>query len=650
MKKYVLNIEKLYSGQTSNSLVLKQVDYDFPVLIPCVDDSIVDLDSWISKWQDVYDFFNPPSSHDIDELNDYIMEFNLNLQNEFKNRGHDEVYMMDDTWELRPRYDTFSIDKKYLHSINGKSEVNGENDETTILNSSQLNVIFPFKKIMNKSLYATQLTIDNDMEIDEKLEMSRNITLQGRVSYEKCVQSVANVGNNLYVMSPELELTNGNIYPNGMAIVNGGEQNFVFPNSMTLFQHRPHELHYDEIVDDFREWYNKHDHKVVVDRYEPYGGNISYLTYIGKSSYEIKLATYSPSVDDQTDDIGFMFNLYDTFITGKERIIRMRVPVSRDFNELELKFDCEFVKSDILKEQIQWSVFVNGEDWQKIKTYKIRDASIDNVHIDGFNGQDIDISVMIYYDVDYIKRNSDQEYREALKNSGVRLSNIRIENGMVKEPEHLTFGSYVNEYGISEDERNRRYLQFWQVSQYRKDIAYQTVLESSLRNIGSSRFEYRNNYSTGDMYGDVFVTKSVLDPLYNMTIDDENGLSMPVRDYIGLGSCSNQLSLIYNQATMKFNQTDNGVDVRRKDDYNGMKYQMVEVVKNINRFESSVKHKSNVFSVVVENTNLVENPNSDDDELKQYKQKLRESITQFVRNACQGVVPVHTQLFDVQFT
>lgn len=68
------------------------------------------------------------------------------------------------------------------------------------------------------------MTIDNDMEIDDKLEMSRNITLQGRVSYEKCVQSVANVGNNLYVMSPELELTNGkNIYPNGMSIVNGGE-------------------------------------------------------------------------------------------------------------------------------------------------------------------------------------------------------------------------------------------------------------------------------------------------------------------------------------------------------------------------------------------------------------------------------------------
>lgn len=34
MKKYVLNIEKLYTGQTANALVLNQVDEDFPVLLP----------------------------------------------------------------------------------------------------------------------------------------------------------------------------------------------------------------------------------------------------------------------------------------------------------------------------------------------------------------------------------------------------------------------------------------------------------------------------------------------------------------------------------------------------------------------------------------------------------------------------------------
>ena len=88
-----------------------------------------------------------------------------------------------------------------------------------------------------------------------------------------------------------------------------------------------------------------------------------------------------------------------------------------------------------------------------------------------------------------------------------------------------------------------------------------------------------------------------------------------------------------------------------------LRFQRVEVVKNINKFESAIKHKSNVFSVVVENSNLVPDPTvdmSDDDskeaKLEKLKQHLRESITQFVRDTCNGVAPVHTQLFDVQFT
>lgn len=59
-----------------------------------------------------------------------------------------------------------------------------------------------------------------------------------------------------------------------------------------------------------------------------------------------------------------------------------------------------------------------------------------------------------------------------------------------------------------------------------------------------------------------------------------------------------------------------------------LKYQMVEVVKNVNRFESSIKHKSNVFSVVVENSNLApDNSESRDETLERYKEQLRNSIT-----------------------
>ena len=64
-----------------------------------------------------------------------------------------------------------------------------------------------------------------------------------------------------------------------------------------------------------------------------------------------------------------------------------------------------------------------------------------------------------------------------------------------------------------------------------------------------------------------------------------------------------------------------------------LKYQMVETVRNINRFESSIKHKPNVFSVVVENSNLAEDKSVDRDKdtpesrLENYKEQLRNSVT-----------------------
>lgn len=54
---------------------------------------------------------------------------------------------------------------------------------------------------------------------------------------------------------------------------------------------------------------------------------------------------------------------------------------------------------------------------------------------------------------------------------------------------------------------------------------------------------------------------------------------------------------------------------------------MVETVRNINRFESSIKHKPNVFSVVVENSNLAEDPyEGADQKLEDYKARLRDSV------------------------
>lgn len=741
MKKHVLNIEKLYTGQTANALVLNQVDDDFPVLLPSVPTGVRNWNAWIQKFKKIHSDFNPGVVTGVDQLNEYVIDFNLDLQTKFKEKGHQELYMMDDTSRMKPNDKdiTFNSDKTYLHGLNGRAVAN----EDTI-NSSQMNVLFPFKKVSTKSLYASQLNVGTAKDIDDMLEKARAITLQGKVSYEDCLQGVAQVGNNIYMMSPNIELGETgvpvHVHGNGLTIVNGYGVPYHFPHTMTLFQ--PSQDQYlNTSIKDFLEWYEKHDRKTRVSMKETYGGNVTTLKCLGPGSYDLELATYCPTdivlhtqkdekgnenakwinlnsdtfrqmrksrdgsyeggkyvfdnalldyKDDVGDwhfgEVGLMFNMYDTFITGSDRILKMHVPMDKDYNKLILKFEWQVLTE--LIGQVEAVVEVNenkviGQDPttnKYSKTSKVMQYEYDITDA-ATKEHDIEVVVRIFYDVDFGKRNTENEYREQLKRSGVLLKNIRIENGVTAPLERLTFGSYVNEVGLTDEEREDRYFQFWIVSQYKRDMAYQTVIESPLKNTTTAGIKFLNNYSSGDIYGDMFVTKSLLNSGYDMDIqmerwDDKDGgwfekdaiggttmMRVKGRDYIGLDSCSNQLALFYKpmdiaigheQVDLDGNgekEDDERVFARRVNPDPDLNYQMVEVVKNINRFESSIKHKSNVFSVVVENSNLAEDTSSNsDEELEKYKKQLRDSVTQFVRNTCEGIVPVHTQLFDVQFT
>ena len=132
MKKYVLNIEKLFTGDTANALVLNQVDEELPTLIPSIDERMKGIPAFIRKWQRIYPEFNPPSLVDKDAINEYIIDFNLNLQDDFKKRGHQELYLMDDTKWRSPteKNSTFATDKVNMHLLNGETFVDtNEMDE-----------------------------------------------------------------------------------------------------------------------------------------------------------------------------------------------------------------------------------------------------------------------------------------------------------------------------------------------------------------------------------------------------------------------------------------------------------------------------------------------------------------------------------------
>lgn len=543
-------------------------------------------------------------------------------------------------------------------------------------------------------------------------------------------------------MSPLVDgiAPDGNLLSNGMTIVNSFlDKPYHFPHTMTLFQqskdrYKDQNLEKDDDgMTPFISWYDTYNRKTVVSMNEDYGGNVSNFTCNGAGSYEIELATHSPTaivllqdgepqleipltldkfreirsdndpknkymeflnqdgskdkkyvfdntiLDDGGDfaKVGFKFNLYDNFITGEERILHMVVPKDTDFNKLHLRFTCIEEHQQMLLGNYEYIVFVgDSEVYRRIyadgKHPNDTSPSELDIDIDISNAvldkHEYDIKVVIHYEIDFNRRNNEKEYQDLLKSSGLTLMDIRIDNDVVeKTKRQLTFADYVNEVGITSEERESRMQQFWRVSQYKKDIPYQLVLETALKNTTSSGIAYPNNYSTGDIYGEVFATKSILDSIYDMDIKlDESGskriLETNGRKYLNIGQCSSQLFLVFKPTKVEIEYEDGDdfkpiakpIPMNRRDD--GGNYQLVEVVRNINRFESSIKHKPNVFSVVVHNSNLAEDPTvdmndttTDEYKLEKYKESLRNSVTQFVRNTCSGIVPANTQLFDVQF-
>ena len=97
---------------------------------------------------------------------------------------------MDDTQWMTPNDGrTFETDKVNMHLLNGqtlKEDVDETNDDgkpiQEVVNSSQLNVIFPYKKVSSKSLFSEQLSVESPYELDDKMEKSRQMSLQGKVT------------------------------------------------------------------------------------------------------------------------------------------------------------------------------------------------------------------------------------------------------------------------------------------------------------------------------------------------------------------------------------------------------------------------------------------------------------------------------------
>ena len=251
-----------------------------------------------------------------------------------------------------------------------------------------------------------------------------------------------------------------------------------------------------------------------------------------------------------------------------------------------------------------------------------------------------------------------------------RFEIINPEFSHPNSPSNITYGNYLEMADADQLD------DFWNLSATMTNAPEQYILEvpydiSLDRNLVSF-----NNYTTATMFSDVLTAKNHMDSEYRMQVSSSSSANeMPTRTlnkfrrYTGIDSCSDTLSLYYDaedNVTGKLTQESRDVhDPNLAQEYevqptlgstegNPLPYKRIETIKAVNRFQHDIKHKSNLFSVVVNNSGIPEaeelhEQGKVDDSYYEEVERAKNLITNAVEAICRRYAPVNNQLFKVYF-
>lgn len=184
------------------------------------------------------------------------------------------------------------------------------------------------------------------------------------------------------------------------------------------------------------------------------------------------------------------------------------------------------------------------------------------------------------------------------------------------------------------------------------DISAFTVM-SKLKNIHYNHVsQIPTSLASEPISGDVlaqniFPCKNAYDSQYSMNMSSDNSL-LKCREYCGINYDSDIVYMKYYDNIDYHNRLSDAVEEKEMDivAHNGNSdlypYQKIECMNSL-RFSKSSKHKSNLFSVRFNNSNLIDENN---DEVVKVQKEIKNAIREIVKNVC----PANVQLFDVMFT
>ena len=270
-----------------------------------------------------------------------------------------------------------------------------------------------------------------------------------------------------------------------------------------------------------------------------------------------------------------------------------------------------------------------------------------------------------------------EDVKKAYANTYVLISNPQILLGNVDN--EFTYGNYNEECDESEVD------DYWNLSRLVGCSKHQYILEVPHRMTAANNRLMYSNYTTATLFSDIITTKNHMDSEYEMKPGLEEGKFTldRFRNYTGLDACSNTISLYYDADTKTFAElTVDNDDENLAQEYDviddskssghphstELKYKRIETIKTINRFQHDMKHKSNLFSVRVNNSMTEEmlleaagavEAATTEEELVEAKEKyeevkadvnnVRTLITSAIEQICKEYAPAHNQLFKVYF-
>ena len=188
-----------------------------------------------------------------------------------------------------------------------------------------------------------------------------------------------------------------------------------------------------------------------------------------------------------------------------------------------------------------------------------------------------------------------------------------------------------------------------------KNIAYNYIIEIP------QTFSIYNDYQVGDILGEIMQAKNVYDASYSMNVVSSEQLCLSsTRQYCGIDTCGNNVFLkFYDNIDYMFEmptcvETDRNTLTEIQTTENTKKrypYQKLETLDGINKFRANIKHKSNLFSINIDNTGI--DSLSIDNLTETQNQKLRAQIKSDIKNQVRTLArkfcPADTCLFDVYF-